>query len=200
MPAVNRHTQRSERTRAALVATARELFAARGYSEVSTEEVVRAAGVTRGALYHQFAGKQELFRAVLEQVEDELTQRVAATVIETGATDAFAALHAGVAATLDASLDPEVVRFTNLAPAVLGWEAWRELGERYGLGLVRASLEAAMDAGTLARAQIDPLAQILLAALEEAMLYVARAQDPKRARAEAGDALGRLVDGLRAGG
>lgn len=198
MPPVNRHTQRSERTRAQLVATARRLFAAHGYAEVSTEEVVRSAGVTRGALYHQFVGKEELFRAVLEQVEDELTQRVATTVIETGATDPLAALHAGVGATLDASLDPEVVRFTNLAPAVLGWEAWRELGERYGLGLVRASLEAAMDAGALARAPIDPLAQILLAGLEEAMLYVARAQDPLQARAEAGDALGRLIDGLRA--
>ncbi len=198
MSAVNRHTERSERTRAQLVAAARALFAAGGYSEVSTEEVVRSAGVTRGALYHQFAGKRELFRAVLEQVEDELTQRIAATVLETGATDPFAALHAGVGATLDASLDPEVVRFTNLAPVVLGWEAWRELGERYGLGLVRASLQAAMDAGALARAPVDPLAQILLAALEEAMLYVARAQDPRRARTEAGDALGRLIDGLRA--
>jgi AcrR family transcriptional regulator len=198
MPAVNRHTQRSERTRAQLVATARELFAARGYAEVSTEEVVRSAGVTRGALYHQFAGKEELFRAVLEQVEDELTQRVAATVLEAGATDAFAALHAGVGATLDAALDHEVVRFTNLAPTVLGWDAWRELGERYGLGLVRASLQAAMDAGALARAPTDPLAQILLAALEEAMLYVARATDPHGARTEAGEALGRLIDGLRA--
>jgi hypothetical protein len=80
---------------------------------------------------------------------------------------------------------------------VLGWSAWRELGDRYGLGLLRARLEAAMDAGALGRAPVDPLAQLLLAALEEAMLYVARAEDPRRARAEAGVALARIVDGLR---
>lgn len=119
------------------------------------------------------------------------------TVLDTGAQDPLAALHAGIGATLDASLDPEVVRFTNLAPAVIGWDAWRELGAQYGLGLVRASLQAAMDAEALNRAPIDPLAQILLAGLEEAMLYIARAPDPHAARAEAGEALGRLLDGLR---
>ena len=199
MPSVNRHVQRSERTRTELVAAARALFAERGYAAVSTEAVVRAAGVTRGALYHQFpGGKEELFRAVLEQVETELMERLAAT-LGAGADDPLTGLHAGVTAALDAALDPAVVRVTLLdAPAVLGWQAWRELGDRYGLGLVRAGLAAAMDAGALTRAPVDPLAQLLLAALEEAMLYVARAEDPQRARTEAGAALARLVDGLRA--
>ena len=196
MPSVNRHVQRSERTRTELVAAARALFAERGYAAVSTEAVVRAAGVTRGALYHQFTGKEELFRAVLEQVEEELVERLGAVM---RSAEPLAGLHAGLAAALDAALDPGLVRLTLLdAPAVLGWQAWRELGDRYGLGLLRATLAAAIDAGALAPGPVDPLAQILLAALEEAMLHVARADDPERARAEAGAALGRLIDGLRA--
>ncbi len=196
MHSVNRHVQRSERTRTELVAAARALFSERGYAAVSTEAVVRAAGVTRGALYHQFTGgKEELFRAVIEQVEAELVEGLAAVM---RAGEPLAGLHAGLAAALDAALVPEVVRLTLLdAPAVLGWSAWRELGDRYGLGLLRARLEAAMDAGALGRAPVDPLAQLLLAALEEAMLYVARADDRRRARAEAGAALARIVDGLR---
>lgn len=197
-PVNNKHVQRSERTRAELVAAARGLFSSRGYAAVSTEEVVREAGVTRGALYHQFTGKEELFRAVLEQVEEEFTARIGAIVGDGAATDPLAALQAGVEATLDASLDPEIVRLTILdAPAVLGWEAWREVGARHGLGLVRAGLTAAMESQTVARGPVDPLAQVLLAALEEAMLYVARAEDPRAARAEAGDALRRLLAGLR---
>jgi AcrR family transcriptional regulator len=197
MPPVNRHVQRSERTRTELVAAARALFAAHGYAAVSTEAVVRAAGVTRGALYHQFAGKEELFRAVLEQVEEGLVARIAAIVLEAPG-DPLTALHAGLGAALDLALDPEVVRLTLLdAPAVLGWQAWRELGDRYALGLVRAGLAAAVEAGELAPGPVDPLAQLLLAALEEAMLVVARADDPARARAEAGTALARLLDGLR---
>ena len=196
MHSVNRHVQRSERTRTELVAAARALFAERGYAAVSTEAVVRAAGVTRGALYHQFTGKEELFRAVLEQVEEELVERLGAVM---RSAEPLAGLHAGLAAGLDAALDPGLVRLTLLdAPAVLGWQAWRELGDRYGLGLLRATLAAAIDAGALAPGPVDPLAQILLAALEEAMLHVARADDPERARAEAGAALGRLIDGLRA--
>ena len=161
---------------------------------------MRRAGVTRGALYHQFpGGKQDVFAAVFDQVEEELSASIARTLAESGAGDPLAALHAGVEATLDAALDPETVRLTILdAPAVLGWEAWREAGERYGLGLVRAGLQAAMDAGAIARAPLDPLSQLLLAAVEEAVVYVARAADKEGAREQAQAALHHLLDGLRA--
>jgi AcrR family transcriptional regulator len=201
MSSPNKHVERSERTRAQLVAAARELFATRGYAAVPIEDVVRHAGVTRGALYHQFpGGKEELFAAVFEQAEAELTAAIADTLAEAGAAgDPLAALHAGIDATLAAMLDPAVVRLTILdAPAVLGWEAWRETGARYGLGLVRAGLQAAMDAGSIARTPLDPLAQVLLAATEEAVVYVARADDQAAAREQAEDALHRLLDGLRA--
>jgi AcrR family transcriptional regulator len=200
MSAVNKHVERSQRTRASLVAAARALFAEHGYAEVPVEDVVRRAGVTRGALYHQFpGGKPELFAAVFTEVEEELTAGVAAAAAAVIADDPLAALHTAVDHTLEAALDPAAVRLTILdAPLVLGWEAWRAAGAQYGLGLVRAGLQAAMDAGALTRSPVDPLAQLLLAALEEAVLYVARAPDPKAARAEAGAALRRLLDGLAA--
>jgi hypothetical protein len=102
-----------------------------------------------------------------------------------------------VRASLDAALDRDLVRVIIIdAPRVLGWDAWRAATAHYGLGLVRAGLAGAMDEGTLPRTAVDPLAQLLLAAVEEAMLYVARAEDPAAARDEAADALSRLLRGL----
>jgi AcrR family transcriptional regulator len=197
----NKHVARSEQTRATLVAAARELFSERGYADVSVEEVVRRAGVTRGALYHQFpGGKVDLFAAVFDAVEEEVMAGIAETLAEAGAEDTMAGLRAGIDATLALALDPKLVRLTILdAPNVLGWEAWRAAGERYGLGLVRAGLGAAMEDGSIARAPLDPLAQLLLASIEEAIVYVARANDQDSAHADARAALHRLLDGLRAG-
>ena len=194
----NKHVERSEQTRARLVDAARELFSTRGYAEVPVEDVVRRAGVTRGALYHQFpGGKVDLFTAVFDSVETEMMAGIAETLATAGAEDPVAGLRAGIGATLDATRDPELVRLTILdAPAVLGWEAWRAAGERYALGLVRAGLGAAMEAGAIARAPLDPLAQLLLASIEEAIVYVARADDRESARTETEAALNRLLDGL----
>ena len=196
----NKHVERSERTRARLIDAARELFADRGYANVPIEEIVRTAGVTRGALYHQFpGGKEGLFAAVFDAVETEVMAGIAETLSESGVEDPLAGMLAGLDATLDIALDPKLVQLTILdAPAVLGWQAWREAGERYGLGLVRAGLTVAMDAGAIERAPVDPLAQLLLAAVEEAVVYVARAEDQEAARDEARAALHRLLDGLSA--
>ena len=201
MSRTNKHVERSERTRARLIDAARELFADRGYANVPIEEIVRTAGVTRGALYHQVpGGKEGLFAAVFDAVETEVMAGIAETLSESGVEDPLAGMLAGLDATLDIALDPKLVQLTILdAPAVLGWQAWREAGERYGLGLVRAGLTMAMDAGAIARAPVDPLAQLLLAAVEEAVVYVARAKDQESAREEAQAALHRLLDGLSAG-
>jgi AcrR family transcriptional regulator len=193
-----KHTERSEATRAALVAAARTLFARHGYAAVGTEEIVRAAGVTRGALYHHFRDKQDLFLAVCEQVEGELTERIAQRVIGDGAGDPVAALLAGAQMFLDVCAEPEIQRITLLdAPSVLGWERWREMGQRYGLGLVQAALQAAMDAGELEPQPVRPLAHLLLGALDEAALLVARSDDPAATRAEVGETVARLIAALR---
>src|SRR4026207_227550 len=98
----------SEATRARLLAAARGLFAARGYAHVGTEEIVRAAGVTRGALYHQFRDKADLFAAVAEEVEAEIAKRIAsATGVEADPVDA---LRSGARLFLDACAEPEVER------------------------------------------------------------------------------------------
>ena len=193
----NKQEQRSAATRAKLVAAARALFAARGYAAVGTEEIVRAAGVTRGALYHQFRDKEQLFDAVFEEVEAETTQRIAEVALGDGGADPLAALRAGARAFLAVCAEPDIERIVLLdAPAVLGWERWREIGLRYGLGLVAGTLQAGIDAGAIAPQPVTPLAHVLLGALDEGALYVARAADRETARAEVEAIVDRLIDGL----
>jgi AcrR family transcriptional regulator len=191
--------ERSEVTQATLVGTARRLFAERGYAGVGTEEIVRDAGVTRGALYHHFDGKVGLFRAVFEQLEEELAQRLAEEALSR--PDPWEAMVAGLEMFLDVCVEPEVQRIALIdAPSVLGWEAWREIEGRYGLGLIRLGLENLMDAGIARRQPAEPLAHALLGALSEAGLYVARAHDVPAARGEMEDVLRAMLDGLRVGG
>jgi AcrR family transcriptional regulator len=192
----NKQEQRSRATREGLLSAARGLFAERGYAAVGTEEIVRAAGVTRGALYHQFRDKEQLFEAVFEQVEAETTQRIAEGALA-AATDPLAALRAGSVAFLAVCAEPEIERIILLdAPAVLGWERWREIGFRYGLGLIVGVLQAGMDAGTIAQQPITPLAHLLLGAMDEGALYIARSQDPETARTEVEQIIDRLIAGL----
>jgi len=190
-----KHDLRSEATRRRLVTAARPLFGARGYADVSTEEIVRAAGVTRGALYHQFRDKSDLFAAVAEEIEAGIAERIAGAA---GAeADPLAALRSGTRLFLDACAEPEVERIILLdAPAVLGWEAWRDLAGRYGLGLVQFGLEAAMQAGAIVSQPVAPLAHVVIGALNECALYVARAQDPAAAREQCVAILDGILRGL----
>src|SRR6266516_4541883 len=190
-----KHDLRSEATRRQLVTAARTLFGARGYAGVGTEEIVRAAGVTRGALYHQFRDKADLFAAVAEEVEAEIAERIA------GAAGAGArADPVGARLFLDACAEPEVERIILLdAPAVLGGEAWRDLAGRYGLGLVQFGLQAAIEAGAIAPQPVAPLAHVLVGALNESALYVARAEDPAAAREQCVAILDGILRGLMTG-
>jgi AcrR family transcriptional regulator len=196
-PARTLKADQSEATRAALIGAARELFAARGYAAVATEEIVRAAGVTRGALYHHFDGKIELFVAVYEDVERRLVEQIATSAISTEG-DPLEALHAGAQAFLDACEDPAVQRIALVdAPSVLGWERWREIGLRYGFGLVQATVQAAMDAGLIEPQPVGPLAHLLLGAIDEGAMLIARAHDDGTTRAQVGAAVARFLDTLR---
>jgi AcrR family transcriptional regulator len=189
---VNRQTARSASTRAKLVKAARVLFARKGYAGVGTEEIARRAGVTRGALYHQFPAKEDLFAAVYEQVEQELTQRVVASLAEIASP--FAALRAGIRAFLEECRVAEVQRIALIdGPAVLGWNRWREVAERYALGLMQAEITAAIDAGEIAPLAVEPLAHLLMGALDEAALLVVRDPDATDAVAATFE---RVLDGL----
>lgn len=197
--ATERRTQadRSASTQAALVAAARELFAAEGFTAVGTERIVAHAGVTRGALYHQFEDKTELFAAVLEAVEQDVMARLiqaVAAVPEDDLGDSAAVLGAGIDAWLEACADGEVLQIVLVdGPAVLGWQRWRDIGLRHGMGLVSALLEESMEAGSIPRQPVEPLAHVLVGALDEAVLYVARADDPAAARVDVRAVLHRLV-------
>jgi AcrR family transcriptional regulator len=196
-PARTLKADQSEATRAALIGAARELFAARGYATVATEEIVRAAGLTRGALYHHFAGKIELFQAVYEDVERGLVEQIAASAISS-AGDPLEALHAGAQAFLDACEDPAVQRIALVdAPSVLGWERWREIGLRYGFGLVQGTVQAAMDARLIEPQPVVPLAHLLLGAIDEGAMLIARARDDGITRAQVGASVARFLDALR---
>ena len=191
--------EQSEATRMALVSAARALFAERGYAGVGTEEIVRRADVTRGALYHHFEDKKDLFRAVHEAVEAELARTIAGQLAEGGATDALELLRTGVRTFLDACTDRELARIALVdAPSVLGWQEWREVDERYGLGLVAAALEGAMEAGEIARQPVKPLAHLLLGAMGEAGMLIANAEDPGATRELVEPALIALLEGLHA--
>jgi len=194
-PEKRTQAKRSETTRAALIAAGRRLFAARGYAAVGTEEIVREAGVTRGALYHHFAGKRELLAAVYEQIESEITEQLAASVVP-GAS-VLETLQRGADEFLDHCLEPEVQQIVLLdAPAVLGWEEWREIGARYGFGLIEALVKAGIESGEIREQPVKPLAHALLGALDEIAMLVARSDDPRAAREEAGDTLAGLVEAL----
>jgi AcrR family transcriptional regulator len=188
---------RSARTRAALLAAGRPQFAELGYAGVSTEAVVRAAGVTRGAMYHHFADKTELFTAVFEMVEGDVMGRIADIVSAAGGTDPIAAMRVGARAWLEVCADPEVHRIMLVdAPGVLGWQRWREICLDYGLGLVHRLIGWAIEAGRIAAQPALPLSHLLIGALDEAALYVATAADPAQARAQIGDALDQLIGAL----
>jgi len=193
---MNVKVRQPEATRAALVASARALFAERGYAAVGTEEIVARAGVTRGALYHHFGDKKDLMRAVLHDLARELAEASATAALKE--TDQWRQILAAVDAFLDACTDPAVQRIMMTdAPSVLGWDEWREIDTQYGLGLVKASLDNAMETGLIARQPVDPLAHLLVGALDEAAMYISRAPDAKVARHEMGESIERMLNGLR---
>ncbi|MCV7412038.1 TetR family transcriptional regulator [Mycobacterium florentinum] len=191
--------ERAADTRDALIAAARPLFASPGFAEVSLETIVHDAGVTRGALYHHFADKTELFAAVFEKVEGEMADRMGEAIAAAGETDPVEIMRLGSAFWLDACADPEVQRIVLMdAPGVLGWERWSEIGQRYNIGLVRSLITAAIESGRIPPQPVEATALTMLGALREATLFIARADDQRQARKDAGAVINRLVDSLRA--
>jgi AcrR family transcriptional regulator len=188
-----RRTQedRTRATRAALVAAARTLFAEHGYAAVSAEQIAAAAGVTRGAIQHQVGDKKGLFAEVLDELEVELSERIFVAT-----DDPWELLTGGLARFLDACEEPELLQIAlRDAPAVLGWQAWREIEARHNLSLIEAALALAMDAGVLERRHVPTLAHLLLSSCIEAALLIA-AGHPRR---ETEQTLLALLEGLRAG-
>ncbi len=191
--------ERAAETRDALIAAARPLFAAQGFADAALETIVRSAGVTRGALYHHFADKTELFAAVFEQVEGEVAARMSEAIAASNEADPVEMMRLGADFWLDACSDPEVQRIVLVdAPAVLGWTRWTEIGDRYNTGMVRALLTNAVETGRIPPQPIEATTLTILGAMREATLYVARAEDHDNARQEAGAVMNRLIQALSA--
>jgi AcrR family transcriptional regulator len=190
--------ERSEATRAALLAAAHDLFAQNGYAGASSEAIVAAAGVSRGALQHHFVDKQSLFAAVYEQVESEVVQATAEAGMAVGHDDPLEVLRAGCHAYLDAVLDPAVQRICAIdGPAVLPPDVRNEITDRYALGLVREVVEQAVAQGEIDQTPVEPLTKMLLAAVVAAAQFVATADDHTTARSEAGRTVDLLLLSLK---
>jgi AcrR family transcriptional regulator len=182
-------------TRARLLETGRELFGSRGYQDTSLDDLVAAAGVTKGALYHHFNGKDDLFRAVFEQIKREVSEQVGSTFL---GSDPWQALLAGCQAMVDAQLDPAVRQIVLLdGRSVLGWDRAREIDARYTTAVLRGALRRAMQSGVIERRPLRALALMLNGALGEACFYVVDSDDQQQARHEIKELLTRLLEGLR---
>jgi AcrR family transcriptional regulator len=188
--------EQKEHTRRTLVAVSRSLFAAKGYGAVGLAEIVRESGVTKGALYHHFDGKADLFRAVLEEVQQEVAARVVAAAEAAG--DPWAQFTAGCAAFVATGADPEVQRIMLIdGPAVLGWNEWRAIDEATSAKHLTEALTTLIENGTIPAQPVAPLARLLSGAMNEAALWLAQSAGPG-ALADTQAALSRLLEALRA--
>jgi AcrR family transcriptional regulator len=189
--------EQSESTRAALMGVARRLFGERGYAGTATEDIVAGAGVTRGALYHQFKDKRDLFIAVLDQIQLEVLGRLGAAAAQHPTASPLQQLRRAFQMYLDITMEPEVQRIVLLdGRSVLGWGEWQRMEEAHGLPVVVGALEAAMAAGEIERQPAEPLAHLLLGAVNEAAFNIAASDDPAESRQQLGTALDRLVSRL----
>ena len=186
---------RGQATRAHVLQTATNLFAARGYESTSIEDVLAATSLSRGALYHHFPSKVKLFEAVLEATEAEIAQTL--RVASRGLSDPIAALRTGCDAFLKLAGEQKVRQIVLIdAPAVVGWQTWREIDARHGFGMMRRSVAAAAALGRVRQELVDAIAHMLLAALFELALLVARADNRKAALKNGRVAMGELIGKL----
>jgi AcrR family transcriptional regulator len=192
---MNKNVERGQATRAHLIEVATRLFAERGYDGTSVEAVLADSGVSRGSLYHHFRGKDALFWAVLEGVAAHVGQQMMDA--ERDAPDPVAALRVWCLTWIRLAGDPAVQQTVLIdAPAVLGWERWRELDEQANLGWIRAALAYAAEAGRIDRRHVDAFAHIVLAAANEVALMIARASDPAAALTAGEGAVAEFLDRL----
>lgn len=194
-PVKTRRARYVESTRTALLDTGRRFFAERGFADVSAEELVRAAGLTRGALYHHFAGKQGLFEAVFEDLEARAADRITAAMAA-GADDAWGRASAGIRTFLEICSDPEYREIVLLqGPIALGWRRWRELDQRYLGTLLTDGLSALL--GESGRKRLGLASAAFYGALTELALSIADADDPEQAREQAVQLIGGMLNGIR---
>lgn len=196
-------SRQGEATREALLAAGRDLFGTRGYAETSLDAVVAEAGVTKGALYHHFSGKKELFEAVFEQVKRELSAQIASALQvfrrDPGPEDPWDGIVAACRTYIEIHTDPAVERIVlRDARAVLSPDAWRRVDSEWGAVMFRGTFRQGMNRGVFVSLPLNAVAMIVTGALAEACLLVAEAEDQAAARADTLGVVLQLLEGLRA--
>jgi AcrR family transcriptional regulator len=187
--------EQGQATRQQIVVVATDLFARHGYEGTSIEAVLAASEVSRGALYHHFASKEALFEAVLERVEQGIAKRIVAAA--SVGPDAVGRLRAGCLAWLRIAEDQTAQQIALIdAPSVVGWQKWREIDGRYAFGLLKGALAAVAAEGRIRPELVEVLAHMLLAALLELALVIARADKPRAALKTGEAAVDELLKGL----
>ena len=185
-------------TRESLLSAARALFARQGFDGTGTEQIVAEARVTRGALYHHFRDKADLFRAVMAQAAADVAQRLIDEQLAADAESPLTEIREGVSAFLDVCVGGDFQRIVLVdGPRVLGSDAWEDLVDRYGRGILEEWLDRAAQTGALDAMPVRALARLLIAMLTEASLAIARADDPAAERDDLGVVLDRMLTGLR---
>jgi AcrR family transcriptional regulator len=193
-----RRAEHAADTRGALIAAARRLFAAHGFDGTGTEQIVAEARVTRGALYHHFRDKADIFRAAMAEAAADVARRLIDEQLAAEAASPMAEIRDGVSAFLDVCVDGDFQRIVLVdGPRVLGADAWEALVEQYGRGILEEWLERCVGTGDLDHVPLRALARLLIAMLTEASLAIARSADPATERAELGETLDRILVGLR---
>ena len=192
---MNKNVERGQATRAHLIDVATRLFAERGYDGTSIEAVLADSGVSRGSLYHHFRGKDALFWAVLEGVGARVGQQLMEA--ERDAPDDVAALRIWCREWIRLAGDQVFQQIVLIdAPAVLGWQRWRELDEQGPLGVIRDCLGYAAETGRIEHRHVNTFAHIVLAAANEVAMMIARADDTAAALTVGESAFAEFLDRL----
>lgn len=189
--------EQSAATRAMFIRVARQLFAEQGYGATSTEQILAQTGMTRGALYYQFADKADLFRAVCEQIHQETVEQIVAAVQH--ASDAWQAVAIGCDVVLDMAAQPDVQQILFLdAPSVLGWEEWQRIDSQQGDGLLVSGVQRAIETGYLKPQSAEALAMMINGAINEGVLWATRSSASGERLTAVRETLHQLLEGLRA--
>jgi AcrR family transcriptional regulator len=188
--------QQKEDTTKKLKAIALQMFAEQGYAAVAMEDMIKQVGMTRGAIYHHFGSKEGLFRAVLDDIQQEIAERI---LNESGkTTDLWEQLLKGCYAFLSASLEREIQQIMLIdAPAVLGWNVWRALDEKYSMSLLLELLTEMREQQMIRPLSVDSLTHLLSGAMNEAALWIASAPEKEKALEEAFASFTALVEGIK---
>ena len=191
-----RQEERREVTRGAILAAAQSLFGSRSYAHVAVDQIAAEAGVAKGAIYHHFSTKADLFEVVLREVAAQILTKVQAALFQQ--SDAFSAMSAANRAFFVSCADPHFAQiFLRDGPSVLGWERWREVDASYFGGMVRTALHSAMEANVIIRRPIDPLVRLMLGAVTEAAIDCADSENFAETAEGYLEALDVVLDGLK---